>query len=332
MRYGPQFAVRNSGFADGGFHFMRIVVTGGAGFIGSALVRGLIEQNLGRSILVADNLLTGKRSNLVEVEDQIEFQQADIRDYPAIEKLLRKADLVFHLAAVPSVPRSISEPVLAHEINIDGTFNVLLAAQRSGVRRVVYAASSSAYGDTPTLPKIETMLPMPKSPYAVQKLLGEYYGRVFTEVYGLETVSLRFFNVFGPRQDPSSPYSGVISVFIAALLARRRPTIFGDGEQTRDFTYVDNIVQLCIKAAQAPGAAGKLYNGGVGARITLNETWRLLQKIEGVEIPPVYGPPRPGDVRDSQADISAARRDLDYQPCVDFETGLRRTVEWFRSQ
>ncbi|HZS52458.1 MAG TPA: SDR family oxidoreductase [Bryobacterales bacterium] len=311
---------------------MRIVVTGGAGFIGSALVRGLIAQNLGSSILVADNLLTGKRSNLLDVEDRIEFQQADIRDYPAVEGLLRKADLLFHLAAVPSVPRSISDPVLAHEVNIDGTFNVLLAAQRCGVRRVVYAASSSAYGDTPTLPKIETMLPMPKSPYAVQKLLGEYYGRVFTEVYGLETVSLRFFNVFGPRQDPSSPYSGVISVFISALLDRRAPTIFGDGEQTRDFTYVDNIVQLCIKAAQAPEAAGKLYNGGVGARITLNETWRLLQKIEGVEIPPVYGPPRPGDVRDSQADISAARRDLSYQPCVDFETGLRRTLEWFRSK
>jgi UDP-glucose 4-epimerase len=311
---------------------MRIVVTGGAGFIGSALVRGLIAQNLGSSILVADNLLTGKRSNLLDVEDRIEFQQADIREYPAVERLLRNADLLFHLAAVPSVPRSISDPVLAHEVNIDGTFNVFLAAQRCGVRRVVYAASSSAYGDTPTLPKIETMLPMPKSPYAVQKLLGEYYGRVFTEVYGLETVSLRFFNVFGPRQDPSSPYSGVISVFISAVLDRRAPTIFGDGEQSRDFTYVDNIVQLCIKAAQAPEAAGKLYNGGVGARITLNETWRLLQKIEGVEIPPVYGPPRPGDVRDSQADISAARRDLGYQPCVDFETGLRRTLEWFRSK
>jgi nucleoside-diphosphate-sugar epimerase len=309
---------------------MRIIVTGGAGFIGSALVRGLMGQKDGAQIVVIDNLLTGKQANLEEVRSGIEFHRADIRDYEEMAGLLRGADVVFHLAAVPSVPRSISEPELAHQVNIDGTFNVLLAAQRGGVRRVVYAASSSAYGDTPTLPKTETMPPSPKSPYAVQKLVGEHYARVFTEVYGLETVALRFFNVFGPRQDPDSPYSGVISVFISALLHRRPPTIFGDGEQSRDFTYVENIVQLCLKAAQAPQAAGKLYNGGVGARITLNETWRLLQRIEGVEIPPRYGPPREGDVRDSQADITAACRDLGYQPQVNFEEGLRRTLEWFR--
>jgi len=238
--------------------------------------------------------------------------------------------VVYHLAAVPSVPRSIEEPELAHTVNIDGTFHVLLAAHRRGVRRVVYAASSSAYGDTPTLPKVETMTPNPKSPYAIQKLVGEYYARVFTEVYGLETVALRFFNVFGPRQDPGSPYSGVISLFLSAILARRAPTIFGDGEQSRDFTYVDNIVQLCRKAAEAPGAAGKMYNGGVAARITLNQTWRMLEQLEGVEIPPVYGPPRPGDVRDSQADVSAARRDLGYRPEIGFEEGLRRTLEWYR--
>ncbi len=310
---------------------MRIVLTGGAGFIGSALARALIEQKGGGQLVVVDNLLTGKTGNLDPVRSQIEFQQADIRDYKAIEGLFRGADLVFHLAAIPSVPRSITEPELSHQVNIDGTFNVLLAAQRGGVKRVVYAASSSAYGDTPTLPKVETMSPNPKSPYAVQKLLGEHYARVFTEVYGMETVALRFFNVFGPRQDPSSPYSGVISVFISALLERRAPTIFGDGEQSRDFTYVDNIVQLCLKAAQAPHVAGKLYNGGVGARITLNDTWRALQAIEGVQIPPRYSPPREGDVRDSQADISTARRDLGYEPTVDFATGLRRTVEWFRA-
>ena len=311
---------------------MSILVTGGAGFIGSALVRGLIEQpNAGR-IIVLDNLSTGKERNLQEVRGAVDFHPVDIRDYASIQGLFRGVELVFHLAAIPSVPRSISEPELAHQVNIDGAFNVLLAAHRGGVRRLVYAASSSAYGDTPTLPKTESMAPSPKSPYAVQKVVGEYYARVFTEVYGLETVSLRFFNVFGPRQDPSSPYSGVISVFISALIKRRAPTIFGDGEQSRDFTYVDDIVQLCLKAAYAPGAAGKMYNGGVGARITLNEMWRLLQKIEGVEIPPRYGPPREGDVRHSQADISAACRDLGYQPLVDFETGLRRTVAWFRNQ
>lgn len=309
---------------------MRIVVTGGAGFIGSALVRGLLDQTGAGSVRVVDSLLTGKRENLDEIANDVEFCQADIRDAESVAGLLKGADLVFHLAAVPSVPRSISEPELAHEININGTFNVLLAARRCGVQRVIYAASSSAYGDTPALPKVETMLPTPKSPYAVQKLLGEYYARVFTEVYGLETVSLRFFNVFGPRQDPSSPYSGVISVFISALLERRAPMIFGDGEQSRDFTYVDNIVQLLLKAATAPRAEGKVYNGGIGTRITLNETWKLLQKIEGVKIPPLYGPPRVGDVRDSQADISAARRDLGYEPSVDVETGLRRTLEWFR--
>jgi UDP-glucose 4-epimerase len=309
---------------------MNIVVTGGAGFIGSALVRGLLDETGSARVVVLDNLLTGKEENLDEVRSRIEWRAIDIRNYSAVEWALRGAELVFHLAAIPSVPRSIGEPELAHQVNIDGTFNVLLAARRAGVRRVVYAASSSAYGDSPALPKTESMTPQPKSPYAVQKLLGEYYCKVFTEVYGLETVSVRFFNVFGPRQDPSSPYSGVISVFVNALLERRSPTIFGDGEQSRDFTYIDNIVQLCLKAARVPLASGRLYNGGAGARITLNETWRLLQQMEGVEIAPLYAPPREGDVRHSQADITAARLDLGYEPTVDFEEGLRRTLAWFR--
>ena len=311
---------------------MRIVVTGGAGFIGSALVGGLLQQHPGARILVLDDLSTGTEDNLDEVRGATEFARADIRNYEAIQDLFRGADLVFHLAAVPSVPRSINEPELAHQVNINGTFNVLLAAQRARVRRLVYAASSSAYGDTPTLPKIESMPPQPKSPYAVQKLVGEYYARVFTEVYSLETVALRFFNVFGPRQDPGSPYSGVISVFLDALIHRRPPAIFGDGEQSRDFTYVENIVHLCLNAAQAPQAAGRMYNGGTGARVTLNQAWQMLQRIEGVEIPPLYAPPRPGDVRHSQADISAASRDLGYQPTVDFEEGLRRTLAWYKER
>jgi len=308
----------------------RHVVTGGAGFIGSALVRGLLGESIG-PVSVIDNFLTGREENLTEARAGIELHRADIRDYQALAPLVRGAEVVFHLAAIPSVPRSISEPVPSHEVNIDGTFQVLRACVEGGVRRLVYAASSSAYGDTDVLPKVETMLPRPRSPYAAQKLLGEYYAAVFHGCFGLETVALRFFNVYGPRQDPSSPYSGVISVFMKALLERRAPTIYGDGEQSRDFTYVEDAVDLCLKAARAPGAAGRLYNGGTGCRHTVNQVWELLQQLEGFSIAPVYGPPRPGDVRHSQADVSAARRDLGYAPRFTLEEGLRRTLEWYRT-
>ncbi len=305
------------------------VVTGGAGFIGSSLVRLLLAR--GARVTVIDNLLSGKLENLNEVQSSVEFEHADIRDHNRIAPILAGRDVVFHLAAIPSVPRSISEPVPSHEVNIDGTFQVLRACQEGGVKRVVYAASSSAYGDTEVLPKIETMVPNPLSPYAAQKLMGEYYCQVFSSCYGLDTVSLRFFNVYGPRQDPSSPYSGVLSLFIRAALEGRAPTIFGDGEQSRDFTYVDDVAALCIKAAHAEKVIGKVYNAGNGNRYTLNEVWTVLQKITGVQAAPEYGRPRTGDVRHSQADITAAVRDLGHAPQFLLEEGLRRTITWFRA-
>jgi UDP-glucose 4-epimerase len=305
------------------------VVTGGAGFIGSAIVRKLLEEGA-RRVVVIDNLLTGRESNLEEVRSRIEFERADIRNYEAIAPLIRGAAVVFHEAAIPSVPRSIDDPVPSHEVNIDGTFNVLRAAKEGQAGRVVYAASSSAYGDTDVLPKVESMMPRPKSPYALQKLMGEYYGSIFSEVYGLETVSLRYFNVYGPRQDPSSAYSGVLSLFMKAVLDRQAPTIFGDGEHSRDFTFVEDVAELNLKAARAKGVSGNLYNGGNGGRITLNQAWALLQELEGVRIAPIWGPPRAGDVRDSQADTTLAVRDLGHDPRYSFEEGMRITLEWYR--
>jgi nucleoside-diphosphate-sugar epimerase len=306
----------------------KYVITGGAGFIGSALVRACAAD--GSQTVVIDNLLSGHERNLDEVRHAIEFCKLDIRDYDAIAPVIRGADAVFHLAAIPSVPRSISDPVPSHEVNINGTFQVLRAAAAGGVRRLVYAASSSAYGDTPVLPKREDMIPRPKSPYAAQKLMGEYYASVFASCFGVETVSLRFFNVYGPRQDPNSPYSGVLSLFMRALIERRAPTIHGDGEQSRDFTYVDDVVALVRKAAAAPGVSGNFYNAGNGNRYTLNYIWEELQKIEGVTIPPMYGPPRAGDVRDSQADTTAAVRDLGHAPAFSLQEGLRRTLDWYK--
>jgi UDP-glucose 4-epimerase len=284
-----------------------------------------------------DNLLTGHARNLDEVRGAVDFHHVDIRDYDALRRTMQGSDAgdaidtVFHEAAIPSVPRSIHEPVPSHEVNIDGTFNVLRAAKEAGVRRVIYAASSSAYGNTEDLPKVETMTPRPKSPYAAQKLLGEHYMSVWASCFGLETVSIRYFNVYGPRQDPSSPYSGVLSLFMAAILGRRAPTIFGDGEQSRDFTFVEDVVALNLKAVEAPpSVSGRMYNGGNGGRITLNQAWELLQKIEGVAIPANYGPPRAGDVRDSQACTVAACRDLGHNPLFTFEQGMRATLDWYR--
>jgi UDP-glucose 4-epimerase len=308
----------------------KIVVTGGAGFIGSNLIRALIARNA-TPVIALDNLFSGKLANL-EGLTGVQLENADIRDYDRIAPILAGADTVFHLAAIPSVPRSIVEPIPSHEVNINGTFNVLQACRAGGVRRVVYAASSSAYGDTLVLPKVESMPPNPKSPYAAQKLMGEYYASVFHSCFQLETVSLRFFNVFGPRQDPSSPYSGVLSIFNKCLLARTSPTLYGDGEQTRDFTYVEDVAALCIKASQAPSqVCGKVYNAGNGNRYSLNQVWQTLQQIEGVSIPASYGPPRAGDVRDSQADTTAAVRDLNHAPQFSLEEGLRRTLDWYRT-
>ena len=308
----------------------RYVVTGGAGFIGSCLVRGLLAEQ-GAQVAVVDNLLTGHRKNLEEIRTQVELHLVDICNYADVHEALKGADTVFHLAAIPSVPRSIKDPVPSHEVNINGTFNVLRAAHENGVRRVVYAASSSAYGDTDVLPKVETMQARPKSPYAAQKLMGEYYCSVFSSCFGLETVGLRFFNVYGPRQDPDSPYSGVLSLFMKHLIAGTQPLIHGDGEQTRDFTYVEDVAGLLMKAAKADSlAVGNTYNAGNGNRYSLNMIWNELQQIEGVRINPLYGPSREGDVRDSQACTVAATRDLGHAPQFSLEQGLRRTLEWYR--
>ncbi|HEY4281918.1 MAG TPA: SDR family oxidoreductase [Chthoniobacterales bacterium] len=308
----------------------QFLVTGGAGFIGSALVRGLLAHGAKR-VAVVDNLLTGYERNLEEIRGSVDFHRVDIRDYDALRQAMEGTDVVFHEAAIPSVPRSIHEPTPSHDVNIGGTFNVLRAAVEAGVSRVVYAASSSAYGDTVELPKVETMAPSPKSPYAAQKLLGEHYMSVWASCFPLETVSLRYFNVYGPRQDPASPYSGVLSLFMMAILDRRVPTINGDGEQSRDFTYVDDVVALNIKAAEAPkDVSGRMYNAGNGGRITLNEAWALLQHIEGVKIAPRYGPARAGDVRDSQADTRRASGDLGHKPMFTFEQGMRATLDWYR--
>jgi nucleoside-diphosphate-sugar epimerase len=307
-----------------------VVVTGGAGFIGSHIASALSAS--GARVRVVDDLSTGHRENIDEIGGDIDFIQGSVADESVLTKALDGAEVVFHEAAIPSVPRSVAEPTQTHIASVDGTFSLLLAARDKKVRRVVYAASSSAYGDQPTLPKVEQMAPDPLSPYAVAKLVGEYYCQVFTRVYGLETVSLRYFNVFGPRQDPGSQYSGVVSRFISCLLGNERPVIYGDGEQSRDFTYIENVVAANLSAANAAGAVGKVINVANGAQITLNELLAELKELTGKQdVTAEYLEPRVGDVRHSLADITLARELLNYQSRVDLREGLKRTIDWWKT-
>ena len=308
---------------------MRYLVTGGAGFIGSNIVDELISR--GHEVSVLDDLSSGRTSNLQLVEGRVRFVQGTITDLGTVQSACEGVDYVLHLAARTSVPRSVKDPIESNRVNIDGTLNVLVAARDAKVKRIVYAASSSAYGETPTLPKVETMQPAPISPYGVTKYVGELYARVFGKVYGQEYACVRYFNVFGPRQDPTSTYSGVLSKFMLAVLQGHSPVIYGDGEQSRDFTYIENVVDQTLRAAETPGASGVVFNGGTGARITLNEVIRELEEITGTGILVKYEPPRHGDIRDSQADITLARQMLGYEPRVQFSEGLRRTWEWYRS-
>ncbi len=306
------------------------LVTGGAGFIGSHIASGLFKS--GARVRIIDDLSTGYRENVEEIGGDVDFVEASLADETAVHKVLEDVELVFHEAAIPSVPRSVENPRQTHIASVDSTFSLLLASRDRRVRRVVYAASSSAYGDQPTLPKVETMLPDPLSPYAVAKLVGEYYCQVFTRVYELETVSLRYFNVFGPRQDPSSQYSGVISRFISALLSDQRPVIYGDGEQSRDFTYIDNVVAANLKAAETTKGIGQVINIANGERVTLNQLLDHLKKLTGKnEVQVDYQDPRRGDVRDSLADIARAREFLDFAPQVDLQTGLKLTMDWWKN-
>jgi len=307
---------------------MRYVVTGGAGFIGSNTVDELVRR--GETVIVLDDLSSGKEDNLAEVRSKISFIKGSITDLEAVRKAMQSADYVIHLAARTSVPRSVKDPIDTNKINVEGTLNVLVAARDAKVKRVVFAASSSAYGETPTLPKVETMQPEPISPYGVAKYAGELYAQMFGRVYGLENVSLRYFNIFGPRQDPDSPYSGVLAKFCTAFLEKTQPLVFGDGEQSRDFTFVENAVAANLLACEAPNASGKVFNVGTGTRVTLNQTLALLANLTGNQPEIKYEPPRDGDIRDSQADITQARAILNYESLVNFEEGLRRTVEWYR--
>jgi nucleoside-diphosphate-sugar epimerase len=305
------------------------LVTGGAGFIGSHLTEELVGR--GHRVRVADNLVTGKRRNLDHIRG-VEFLEGDLADLAFARTATDGMEFVLHQAAMASVPRSVKDPITSNRANIDAALNVLVASRDAGVKRVVYAGSSSVYGDTPTLPKHEGMTPNPLSPYALQKLVGEEYCRMFTRLYGLETVTIRYFNVFGPRQDPGSPYSGVISLFATALLESRRPTIYGDGEQTRDFTYVANVVAGVLKACEARDANGQTINVATGSRMSLNELLKVMNRLVGTSMEPLRQEPRTGDVKDSQADISKAKSLLGYQPTVSSEEGLKRTLEWYRSE
>jgi nucleoside-diphosphate-sugar epimerase len=302
------------------------LVTGGAGFIGSHIVEALVED--GQRVRVLDNLSTGHRENIASFLDRVEFIEGDLRDEETVRRAVKGVDFVLHQGAIPSVNRSVQDPIPTETANVVGTLNMLLAARDAGVRRVVYASSSSIYGDSPTLPKVETIPPRPKSPYAVSKMAMEYHCRVFSELHGLETVGLRYFNVFGPRQDPTSEYAAVIPKFITAMLRGERPTVDGDGTQSRDFTYVSNVVAANLLASTVPDMAGRVFNAAVGARHTLLELVDTLNEILGTQIQPRFGPVRPGDVKHSQADINLIK-ECGYQTRVDFRTGVAKTVEWY---
>jgi nucleoside-diphosphate-sugar epimerase len=306
---------------------MRYLVTGGAGFIGSNIVDELLRR--GHDVTVLDDFSSGKEENLVRALKRIRLIRGSICDLDTAQEACKGADFVLHLAARTSVPRSVVDPIETNKINIDGSLNVLVAARDAKVRRIVYAASSAAYGETATLPKVETMPPQPISPYGVTKLVGEMYAQVFGRAYGLENASIRYFNVFGPRQDPTSQYSGVLSRFMLAIIEGALPTVYGDGEQSRDFTYVDNVVDISLRACEAPNASGKVFNGGTGIRITLHDVLKSLEEITGKTIKAKYDPPRTGDILHSQANIELARKILGYEPRVDFKEGLRHTWQWY---
>jgi nucleoside-diphosphate-sugar epimerase len=307
----------------------KVLVTGGAGFIGSNLADALIEQ--GARVVILDNLVTGFRENLEEIRGDFDFIEGDINDDSKLQKAIENVEIVFHQAALPSVPRSVENPFETHQACVNGTFNLLLKAKDAGVKRLIYAASSSAYGDQLTLPKVETMRPEPLSPYAAAKLMGEYYCQVFSRTYGLETIALRYFNVFGPRQNPSSQYSGVISRFIDALMGGKTPVIYGDGEQSRDFTFIDNVVSANLKAAQTSQGIGEVMNCANGERISLNQLLEVLKNITDRQtVEPSFQPERRGDVKHSQADNRRAVECLGYEKIVGLEEGLKKTIDWWR--
>jgi len=308
---------------------MKYLVTGGAGFIGSNLAAALVQR--GDSVVVIDNFSTGKRENLDGIQDHVQLVEGSIADLAAVRKAMQGVDFVLHQAALASVQRSVEDPISSNEVNVKGTLNVLVAARDAGVKRLVYAASSSAYGDTEELPKREDMAARPLSPYAVQKWVNEHYCKVFSTLYGLDTVCLRYFNVFGPRQDPASDYAAVIPIFVTRLLAGVTPTIYGDGEQSRDFTFIENVVDANLKACEGAAKQGAVVNIACGSRYTLNELFTNICDLLGIAAQPRYAPARAGDVKHSMADITQARKLLGWEPRVDFASGLRRTVEWYRS-
>ncbi len=306
----------------------KFLVTGGAGFIGSNICKKLVSQ--GCFVRVIDNLLTGKKDNLSAISDRIEFIEADMGDEKIVRSAMKGIDVCLHQGALPSVPRSIDDPAATHKHCVDATFTLLLAARDVGIKRFVYASSSSAYGDTPTLPKVETMPTSPLSPYAVGKLVGEYYCSVFYKVFGLETISLRYFNVFGPHQDPASQYAAAIPAFVTAILRDEPPTIYGDGEQSRDFTYIDNVVEANLLAARAKHTAGEVINIACGEIVTVNKIIDMINGLVGRDIKPIYAPSRPGDVKHSLADISLAQKTIGFKPTVTFREGLELAIDWYR--